>query len=75
MRKRNVMRDAASWFVEIIITPDLDQLWPRFERWLKISDEHRCAYECIEQAWCVGYRSRKRTLCRVQLPRVTNIPH
>jgi ferric-dicitrate binding protein FerR (iron transport regulator) len=75
MRKRDVLSDAASWFVDILTTPDLDQLWPQFERWLQKSDEHRCAYESVERAWCAGYWLRERSPRPCRWPRIANILH
>ena len=51
MREHDAMGDAARWFVELMTAADVNQLWPRFEEWLRQGPNHRSAYEEIERAW------------------------
>lgn len=57
MRKRDVLADAAYWFIDLITAADLDERWPEFERWLQMSGEHLFAYEQVQQGWSEGDQS------------------
>jgi len=51
MRKRDPWADAARWFVALLDTVDINQLWPKFEDWLHKDPINREAYEEIERVW------------------------
>jgi len=51
MQRKNPNAAAAWWFVELITAVDVNQLWPRFEKWLHRDPRNKRAYEAIEHAW------------------------
>jgi ferric-dicitrate binding protein FerR (iron transport regulator) len=75
MRERDTLMAAANWFVDLLTAPDLNQLWPQFERWLQESVEHRCAYERIERSWSKGDGLPRPTPHHVPSPRVGVVLH
>jgi len=75
MRERDTLIAAANWFVDLLTAPDLNQLWPEFERWLQESVEHRFAYERIEHSWSKGDGLPKHTLHDMPSPRMGNVLH
>ena len=51
MPTEDPMAGAARWFINLIMAPDVNELWPQFEDWLQRDSGNRSAYEEIERTW------------------------
>jgi ferric-dicitrate binding protein FerR (iron transport regulator) len=55
MPTEDPMACAARWFINLIMAPDVNELWPQFEEWLQRDLGNRSAYEEMERTWSALY--------------------